>query len=160
MASASKPSFRLGVLSDTHGALHPGIPKIFKGVDLILHAGDIGAQSVLIELEALAPVLAVRGNMDHAPWAGRLPHRQSVRAAGLRVHLVHDIAHLALPPSAGDPAVVVSGHTHRAHIETRNGVLYVNPGSAGAPRYGEKASVALLMVTGVAPAAQLILLDP
>ena len=150
-----KSSYRLGLIADTHGYLPPEVEGIFREVDLILHAGDIGSAVVVHGLEAIAPVLAVRGNMDNGPWAQDLPLRLSVRAGGMQIHLIHDLEQLRPQPPAGDHVAVVAGHTHRARIEQTNGVLYVNPGSAGSPRYGEEASVAILVVRGTAATAEL-----
>lgn len=156
MVLPPKPSYRLGLLSDTHGYLPVEAEGIFRGVDLILHAGDIGAESILLCLETIAAVVAVRGNMDNGPWAGRLPLREAVHAGGMVIHLIHDIALLDPQPLAGDPAAVVTGHTHRSQIETRNGILFVNPGSVGAPRYGEKPCVAILSIVGTTATAELV----
>ncbi|MFO7709513.1 MAG: metallophosphoesterase family protein [Desulfobacterales bacterium] len=155
MVLPPKTSYRLGLISDTHGYLPPDVAGLFRNVDLILHAGDIGSAAIVHSLEAIAPVIVVRGNMDNGPWAETLPHRQSVRAGGMEIHLIHDLAHLQPQPPPGDHVAVVAGHTHRSHIEHQHGVLYVNPGSAGAPRYGEKASVALLVVRGTAATVEL-----
>ncbi len=151
-----KTAFRLGLISDTHGYLPAEVGGIFRGVDLILHAGDIGAESILLNLEAIASVVAVRGNMDNGPWAGRLPQRETVHAGGMVIHLIHDLAHLQPQPLAEDHAAVVAGHTHRPQVETKNGVLYVNPGSAGAPRCGEGPCVALLSINGTTATAELV----
>jgi hypothetical protein len=155
MVLPPKTSYRIGLIADTHGYLPADVAEIFHGVDLIVHAGDIGAAAVVHHLEAIAPVIAVRGNMDNGPWAEALPHRQSVRAGGVEIHVIHDVAHLQPQPPAGDHVAVVAGHTHRSHVEHKHGVLYVNPGSAGAPRHGEKASVALLRVRGTAATVEL-----
>lgn len=151
-----KPAYRLGLISDTHGYLPPQVADIFREVDLILHAGDIGSAAVVDSLEAIAPLLAVRGNMDHGPWAENLPLRLLVRAAAMEIHLIHDREHLRPQPPAGDHVAVVAGHTHRFLTEQTNGVLYVNPGSAGAPRHGETASVAILVVRGTAATVELV----
>jgi hypothetical protein len=155
MVLPPKASYRLGLISDTHGYLPPAVAEIFREVDLILHAGDIGSAAVVHSLEAIAPVVAVRGNMDNGPWAENLPHRLSVRAGGMEIHLIHDLEHLRPQPPAGDHVAVVAGHTHRSRIEHADGVLYVNPGSAGAPRHGEQASVAILVVRGASATAEL-----
>jgi hypothetical protein len=154
MVLPPKAAYRLGVLSDTHGYLPSDVEEVFRGVDLILHAGDIGAESILLRLEAVAPVVAVQGNKDNGPCAGRLPQHETVHAGGMVIHLIHDLARLH--PAPHDPAAVVAGHTHRSMVETRNGVLYVNPGSAGAPRYGEKPCVALLSIAGGTARAELV----
>lgn len=156
MVLPPKTAYRLGLISDTHGYLPMDVEGIFRGVDLILHAGDIGSESILTSLEAMASVVAVRGNMDTGPWTGRLPRQEAVHAGGMVIHLIHDLAHLQAQPLADGHAAVVAGHTHRAQVEIKNGVLYVNPGSAGAPRYGEKPCVALLSIAGTRAAAELV----
>ncbi|MFO7706711.1 MAG: metallophosphoesterase family protein [Desulfobacterales bacterium] len=155
MVLPPKTSYRLGLISDTHGFLPPDVAEIFRDVDLILHAGDIGSARIVDSLEAIAPVLAVRGNMDNGPWAENLPHRRSLRAGEMQIHLIHDLANLQPQPPPGDHVAVVAGHTHRSQVERKQGVLYVNPGSAGAPRHGERASVALLVVRGTAATVEL-----
>lgn len=151
-----KASYCLGVISDTHGYLHPRALDVFRGVDVILHAGDIGSQEILHALARVAPTLAVRGNMDSGPWADALAEKESVRTGDSFIHLIHDLVKLRRDAVGGRCLAIVNGHTHRPSVDAKNGVLYVNPGSAGAPRYGEHAGVALIRVTGPAAAAQLI----
>lgn len=124
----------LGLISDTHGLLRPEALAALRGSALILHAGDIGTPEVLRELETLAPVAAVRGNNDVAAWAARLPERTIVDAGGLRLLLLHDRAALE-PEAAAGVHAIISGHSHRPSIEERNGVLFINPGSAGPRRF-------------------------
>jgi len=151
-----KGSYHIGVISDTHGYLPPRALGVFHGVDVILHAGDIGSQEILQTLERVAPVMAVRGNMDGGAWANVLAEKETIRAGEALIHLIHDLLRLR-PDAAGNGCVaVVNGHTHRPSLETRHGVLYVNPGSAGAPRHGEHACVAVIRVAGAAAQAQLI----
>ena len=121
------------MISDTHGALDPAVVRLFEDVDLIVHAGDIGGADILLDLEAVAPVLAVRGNTDHGAWAAALPDSASIHAGGLLVWVVHDASSKLPPPGAG---VVVSGHTHRPAVERAGNVLHVNPGSPTEPRGG------------------------
>jgi len=152
-----RPSLRIGVLSDTHGVLPAGIAGRFSGVDAILHAGDIGEPEVLETLRAIAPLLAVRGNMDLGPWARNLPHQAVLEAGAVRILVVHDRMDLR----RGEPAaarVVVSGHTHRPQIAEENGVLYLNPGSAGFPRRGEPATLGLIRIRDGGAEAELIYL--
>jgi putative phosphoesterase len=153
-----KDSYRLGIIADTHGYLPPDALEVFRAVDLILHAGDIGSAEILHSLEQVAPVVAVRGNMDGGPWTRCLPEKQSVQAGTLIIHLVHDLLHFRLEPGQDARAAVVNGHTHRPLVERKNGVLFVNPGSAGAPRHGERSCVALLSVSGTSATADLICL--
>jgi hypothetical protein len=151
-----KTAYRIGIISDTHGYLPPQVTEIFREADLILHAGDIGSSTVLEALGAIAPVVAVRGNMDWGVWAEGLPETDSVTIDGAEIRLIHDLLKLKRNPPPGHLLALVNGHTHRSQIERRNGVLYVNPGSAGAPRHRQEACVALLRVAGGKTSAELI----
>lgn len=127
---------RIGVISDTHGLLRPAALHALRDSRLILHAGDIGGPDILEQLAQIAPVLAVRGNNDFGDWAMRLPETLITDCApGLRALIVHDLKTLACDARAAGCAVVVSGHSHRPLIERRDGVLYLNPGSAGPRRF-------------------------
>jgi hypothetical protein len=156
MSLPLKGSYRLGVISDTHGYLPPGVQDVFRDVDVILHAGDIGSRKILHALARIAPLLAVRGNMDSEPWADALAEQEFIQAGKNFILLVHDLLKFRLDAVDTDCLAVVNGHTHRPSVEARNGVLYVNPGSAGAPRYGEKPCIALIRVNGHRAAADLI----
>jgi putative phosphoesterase len=134
----------LGVISDTHGHLPPPVIDAFRRVDAILHAGDIDTPAVFDALQRLAPVIAVRGNMDRGRWAAGLPPAEIVTLGGLQVYMRHDLSSLDLDPAAADIRLVVSGHTHRPAAETRDGVLLLNPGSAVLPRGSQAATVALV----------------
>ena len=125
-------TLRIGLVSDTHDLLRPQVLDFLRGSDHIVHAGDICGEAVLQALAALAPLTAVRGNNDRGAWAARLPEAETVELAGVRLHVVHDLKELALPVGA---RVVVSGHSHKPRVEERDGVLYVNPGSAGPRRF-------------------------
>jgi putative phosphoesterase len=125
----------LGVISDTHGLLRPEAVAALRGVDRIVHAGDIGAPQILTALEELAPVTAVRGNNDKGPWARAIPETQVVDAAGVLIYLIHDVGQLDLDPAAGGFGVVIAGHSHMPRNELRDGVLWFNPGSAGPRRF-------------------------
>lgn len=138
----------IGVISDTHGLLRPAVGKAFAGVELILHAGDVGKQEVLEELRKLAPVVAVRGNTDHGGWAQQLPLQEIVEVAETVIYLVHDLNALDLNPAAAGFQVVVSGHSHDPYVVRKNGVLYLNPGSAGPRRFSLPISLALLKIDG------------
>ncbi len=145
---------RIGVISDTHGLLRPEATARLAGVDHIIHAGDIGEPNIIILLRRIAPVTAVRGNVDTGAWAAAYPERATVTLAGHTIHVLHDLKRLG-PDAAGQGFdVVVSGHTHRPLIETVDGVLYVNPGSAGSRRFDIRPSVATLdlAAAGLAPA--------
>ena len=138
---------RIGLISDTHGLLRPEAVDVLRGSDFIVHAGDIG-QNVLEPLSTIAPVTAVRGNNDRAPWAARIPAHETVRFGEITLHALHDLAELGFDPGASGVDVVVTGHSHIPKIERRGGVLYVNPGSAGPVRFNLPVSVALVQVTG------------
>lgn len=150
---------RIGLLSDTHGLLRPEARSFLRGSDHIIHAGDICAPEVLAELQALAPVTAVRGNCDRGPWTGPLPETATVRVGGLLIHVLHDLAQLALDPAQAGIRVVVSGHSHRPLAEERGGVLYVNPGSCGPRRFRLPVAIAELLVDGARVAARLVDLE-
>jgi uncharacterized protein len=136
----------VGLISDTHGLLRPEALAALQGSQLIVHAGDIGKPEILDELRAIAPTFAVRGNNDTQAWAAALPEKEIVEVAGRQVWVLHQIAHL-FRGAVGDRCVaVVFGHTHKPWIETRNGVLYINPGSAGPRRFRLPVTVGRLHV--------------
>ena len=137
---------RIGLISDTHGLLRPEALAALAGSELILHAGDVGAPAVLDELRALAPVIAVRGNNDTAPWARALPEVATVPAGPHRLLLLHDLEELAVDPAREGYAAVVTGHSHRPAHALRDGVHYVNPGSAGPRRFRLPVAVARLEI--------------
>jgi uncharacterized protein len=136
----------IGVISDTHGLLRPQAMGALQGSALIIHAGDVGRPEVLDELRKIAPVVAVRGNVDRDAWAEGLPQSEIVEHEGVRLYVLHIFEELDLdPPTAGFHAVI-TGHTHRPKMETRDGVLYFNPGSAGPRRFDLPVSVGRLSV--------------
>jgi putative phosphoesterase len=137
---------RIGLISDTHGLVRPEARIALAGVDRILHAGDICDDSVLAELAKIAPVTAVRGNNDHGAWAGALPERETVEIAGVRIHIVHDIADLDIDLRAENIKVVVTGHSHRPLVKMEGPVLFVNPGSAGPRRFRLPISLGFLEI--------------
>jgi len=151
--------FRVGLISDTHGLLRPEAVNTLRGSDLIIHAGDIGHVGIIEQLGELAPVTAVRGNNDNASWAAKLSETDLVNAGEILIYVIHDIAQLDLDPVAAGFHVVVSGHSHRPGIEKRNGVLYVNPGSAGPRRFTLPVSVRELAISGVNIRPQLFTLQ-
>jgi putative phosphoesterase len=126
---------RIGLVSDTHGLLRPQVLDWLRGSDHIVHAGDICAPEILAQLQAVAPLTAVRGNNDHGPWAEALRERELLELQGVRIVVVHDIADLKRAPLPAGVRVVVTGHSHKPLVEERAGVLYVNPGSAGPRRF-------------------------
>lgn len=134
----------IGVISDTHGLLRPEAVSALTGCALIVHAGDVGSPEVLRDLERIAPVHAVRGNVDTEPWARRLPECRTVEVLGLRLHVLHDAKDLKAEPDAQPWNAVISGHTHKAASEVRGGMLYLNPGSAGPRRFGLPVTVAVI----------------
>lgn len=141
---------RIGLISDTHGLLRPEALAFLQGCEHIVHGGDIGDPRILEQLAALAPLTAVRGNNDRGAWAEAVPETARVELGGLRLFVVHDLAHLDIDPLAEGIRVVVCGHSHRPKAEERGGVWYVNPGSAGPPRFRLPISAAELRVEGAA----------
>jgi putative phosphoesterase len=131
----------LGVISDTHGLLRPEAVEALRGSDRILHAGDVGAPEILEALAQIAPVTAIRGNVDTEAWARTLPQIEVVEIGGVSIYMLHDLARLDLKPEAAGFRVVVYGHSHQPKIEEKNGVLYFNPGSAGPRRFNLPVSV-------------------
>jgi putative phosphoesterase len=146
----------VGVISDTHGLLRPEAIIALRGAAAIIHAGDVGRPEVLDALGRLAPTTAVRGNVDTGPWAARLPPTAHVDVGALRVLVLHQIAELDLDPAAAGIAAVVFGHSHRPSVETRAGVLYLNPGSAGPRRFKLPVTLARLRVSGARVDAQIV----
>ena len=137
---------RVGLISDTHGLLRPEALAALRGVDHILHAGDIGAAAVLDGLRAVAPITAIRGNNDAAAWAAAIPETELVELGGAWIYLVHDLGDLDIDPAAAGVDVVLCGHSHKPAIFEEEGVLYVNPGSAGPRRFSLPIAVADLMI--------------
>ena len=146
----------IGVISDTHGLLRPDVLPVFKGVELILHAGDIGSSEVLKGLRTIAPVIAIRGNNDTGEWADRIAESNVAKAGDLSIYMLHDLKELDLDPASEGFQVVISGHSHRPLVERRNGVLFINPGSAGPRRFKLPISVAKLTIQGTTVKAELI----
>ena len=144
---------RIGLISDTHGLLRPEAVAYLRGSDFIVHAGDIGKPEVLEHLAELAPVTAVRGNNDKGPWAEALAETEVLRVDDALIYVLHDIADLDLDPVAAGFAAVICGHSHKPRIEWRDGVLYLNPGSAGPRRFKLPIAVARMRVSpeGLAP---------
>jgi putative phosphoesterase len=134
----------VGLISDTHGVLRPEALVALRGSDLIIHAGDVGKPEIIDQLRVLAPVVAVRGNIDKGAWASQLPLTAIAEAGSALIYVLHDIAQLDLDPVAARFNVVVSGHSHEPGQTERNGVMYVNPGSAGPRRFNLPVTVARL----------------
>lgn len=139
-----RKALAIGLISDTHGNLGARARDALEGVDVILHTGDFDTPEVLEQLEKLAPVIAVRGNMDYGRWADPLPVTDLVELGGVYLYLLHNLNALDLDPAAAGIQVVVSGHTHQSAAIRSNGVLFLNPGSPTSPRYGSEPSVAML----------------
>jgi putative phosphoesterase len=151
---------RIGLISDTHGLLRPQAVAALGGSGLILHGGDIGDPAILEELGLVAPVMAVRGNNDVAAWAGAVPATQYVRVADVGIYVLHDLKDLVVMPPPAPVDVIVAGHSHRPGIERRaDGVLMVNPGSAGRRRFRLPVSVGMLEVDGRDVHARIVELD-
>ena len=146
-------TFRIGIISDTHGLLRPEAERCLTGVDHIIHAGDIGAPEIVEALCRIAPVTAIRGNVDTGEWAREYPDTKLVRLAGKSIYVLHDLKTLQADPVAGVD-VIVSGHSHVPNIDSIGGVLYLNPGSAGRRRFNLPVTVATLEVVplGMRPA--------
>jgi putative phosphoesterase len=148
----------VGLISDTHGLVRPEALAALEGSDLIIHAGDVGRPEVLDRLRAVAPTFAVRGNIDTQAWAAALPATEAVEAGRQLIWVLHDIAQLDLDPAVGFAAVVY-GHTHKPSIESRDGVLYVNPGSAGPRRFKLPVTVGRLRVSATRIVPEIVALD-
>lgn len=137
---------RVGLISDTHGLLRPEAVAFLEGSDMILHAGDICDASVLEALRSIAPTVAVRGNNDRGQWADELRLHETIEIGGIRIHMVHDIADFENDSTAAQVDVVVTGHSHRPTIDQREGILFINPGSAGPRRFKLPISAAELVI--------------
>src|SRR5262249_49935605 len=138
----------IGVISDTHGLLRPEATEALQGSELIVHAGDVGSAEVLERLRAIAPTVAVRGNIDGGAWAAALPVTDVVEVGQLHLYVLHELSGLDLDPKAAGFAAVISGHTHRPRAEVRDGVLYFNPGSAAPRRFSLRFAVAKFQLVG------------
>jgi uncharacterized protein len=137
---------QVGVISDTHGLLRDEAVNVLKDCWLIIHAGDVGDPAILESLSQIAPLRAVRGNVDRGPWSSLLPDSEVVEAGGLSLYIIHDFSTLDLNPQAAGFQAVIYGHSHRPSIEWQNGVLLLNPGSAGPRRFNLPVSLALLTI--------------
>jgi uncharacterized protein len=138
---------KIGVVSDTHGLLRPEVAPALEGVGRILHLGDVGDTAILKTLERIAPVTAIRGNIDREGPCSKLPETEVLLLEGHYIYLLHDLAALHLDPAAAKFAAILSGHTHKPHIDWRKGVLYFNPGSCGPRRFDLPVTVGRLALT-------------
>jgi putative phosphoesterase len=134
----------IGLISDTHGLLRAGALEALRGSQLIIHAGDVGKPEILAALGQVAPVVAVKGNIDKSPWTSELPATAMVKAPPATIYVLHDIQELDLNPASAGIQIVVSGHSHQPSRTERSGVLYINPGSAGPRRFRLPVTVARL----------------
>jgi putative phosphoesterase len=149
---------KIGVLSDTHGLLRPEVLPALAGVEHILHAGDVGNANILDALRAIAPVTAIRGNIDtHGPCA-ELPATEAIELGGCFIYMLHSIADLDLKPQSAGIGMVISGHSHMPSAEQRNGVLYLNPGSAGPRRFHLPVTLALVQIANGIPTVEIVML--
>lgn len=149
----------VGVISDTHGLVRPQALDTLRGSDLIIHAGDIGTPEVLDELNAIAPVFAVRGNVDTGAWADNLPVSEVVQAGDKLLYVLHNLDELDLDPLAATMHAVITGHSHRPMMREQDGVLYFNPGSAGPRRFTLPVAVGRLRVCDGRLEGEIIKLD-
>jgi putative phosphoesterase len=147
----------VGVISDTHGLVRPEAIAVLRTCDTIVHAGDIGSPEVLEELGQIAPLTAIRGNVDL--WATKLPDTDIVEIDGRRLYLLHDVNALAVDPVSEGLDVVISGHSHKPRISEANGVLYLNPGSAGPRRFTLPVALALLTISDERLEAKIVELE-
>ncbi len=152
----TRASWIIGVISDTHGLLRPEALAALRGSDYIIHAGDVGDPSILRKLGEIAPVTAIRGNVDRDVWAKKIPATNVLEVGGISIYVLHNLAELDLKPEAAGFAVVVYGHSHVAKQETRDGVLYFNPGSAGPRRFRLPVTIGRLKVKGGKVSAEII----
>ena len=144
MANASTEDITIGLISDTHGLLRPQAIAALTGVQRIIHAGDIGGPDILEALRSLAPVDAVRGNNDEGQWAAGVPAHLTLQIQGVCIHVLHDLKELDVDPVRAGFGVVIAGHSHRPDVTERDGVLFVNPGSAGPRRFRLPVAIAYL----------------
>src|SRR6202046_5186669 len=159
--TTNKKPILIGVISDTHGLLRREALDALRGSDEIIHAGDVGAPEILDQLRDIAPMTAVRGNVDKGAWAGELPETDVLESGGILIYVLHDLQQLDLKPQAAGFAVVVSGHSHVPKQEMRDGVLYFNPGSAGPRRFKLPVSIGKLVVENGSVRSEIVtLLNP
>jgi uncharacterized protein len=154
-----KQKINIGVISDTHGLLRPEALAALQGSDFIIHAGDVGDPDVLKHLERIAPVTAIRGNVDVAHWARHLPDTAVFRQSGIAIYLIHDGQQLDISPQREGYAAVICGHSHKPMNEMQNGVLFFNPGSAGPRRFNLPVSLGRLQIEGGRLSGEIVLLD-
>ena len=148
----------IGLISDTHNVIRPQALAALKGVDLIIHAGDIGKPEVLESLKTIAPLVAIKGNVDKDAWADSLPETRALKIGDARIYLIHNVNELDFNPASRGYRVVISGHSHKPSVVTRDGVLFVNPGSAGPRRFKLPVALGKLLVDPVDVRAEIVCL--
>jgi len=158
-ASRGKDDIVVGVIADTHGVLVPAALKALKGVDLIIHAGDVGHPDVLDSLQTIAPVVAVRGNMDFDEGLRELPATEAIDVGDVLLYVIHNVHQLDIAPAESGFGAVIFGHSHQPSKAQHKGVLFLNPGSAAQPRFNSPASLALLHIRGISLKARFVDLD-
>jgi putative phosphoesterase len=158
-AQQERGDWTIGVISDTHGLLRPEALAVLQGSDYIIHAGDVGDADILVQLAAIAPVTAVRGNVDGEEWARELPETNVLEVGSTAIYVLHDVGRLDLDARAARFAAVIFGHSHRPSQEMRNGVLFFNPGAAGPRRFTLPVRVGRLRI-GAQLSAEIITLLP
>jgi uncharacterized protein len=149
----------IGLISDTHGLIRPQALAALKGVDLIIHAGDIGKPEVLHALKDIAPLVAIKGNVDRDTWAKSLPETKALKIGDTRIYLIHNVNELDFDPAARGYRVVISGHSHKPSVVSRDSVLFVNPGSAGPRRFKLPVAVGRLRLDGGHVKAEIVYLE-
>lgn len=159
-SSAIKKTKKIGLISDTHGLLRPEAIAALQGVELIFHLGDVGKPEILEELNKLAPTIAIRGNVDTAPWCAALPATQFVELASTNIYLLHNLSDLDLHPAGAGIHIVLYGHTHQPAKTEKDGVLYINPGSAGPRRFTLPVSLATLDLSATPWSVRFVTLNP
>ena len=146
----------IGLISDTHGLVRPEALEALRDSDLLIHAGDIGKPEVLAALKGIAPLIAIKGNIDTGPWAKRLPETKKVTLGTTKLYVIHNVKELTFNPAANGFRLVISGHSHRPLVATKDNVLFVNPGSAGPRRFKLPVSVGRIVLNGDTINAEII----
>lgn len=149
----------IGLISDTHGLVRPQALAALKGVDLIIHAGDIGKPEVLEPLKTIAPLVTIKGNVDIDSWAESVPETKALKIGDTRIYVIHNVNELDFNPASRGYGVVISGHSHKPSVVTRDGVLFVNPGSAGPRRFKLPVAVGKMRVDGGHLKAEIVYLE-
>ena len=149
-------SFIVGIISDTHGLLRPEAAKLLKGVNIIIHAGDIGGVEIVSMLKQIAPTKAIHGNVDNEKWADNFPETLELKILKKNIFVVHNVKDFKFKPEENKYDVIISGHSHKPSIKKENGILYLNPGSAGKRRFNLPITIAKLKIVGDEISARII----